>query len=401
MELKIYQLSHIDLDGYGAQWVTTSLSRLIRAQITFKYYNANYGSELVEVLDQLLEDIKGDKTQRILLLITDLNLPLEVADKLVATLEEINSSRQTKVELQLFDHHITGREVQEKYPSWYHLDESKSGTLITFHKFIPMIHAKYPLIQADLPTPQELEYKQVFEHFAMIVNAYDMWLQDDRYFELAKVFSSMIFDISTPAKSFFNETLTKVKLLALSKMYMMYYGVTQGDDTSPLDELRVMLDRGVYDILRECYSDLAQAGDIVDVLNVYPSTTPKETLSNIEADVNISLLTRMKSSLELSLPNGQRGVIVFKVGDISTTGNLFLKRNPEYLFYMELSTSGTEGEYSVKLRSVGELSVANMCKVLFQGGGHVNAAGGRFMSSSKNFSALKEEIQSLLNTYEV
>ena len=67
---EIHHLSHIDLDGYGAQFVAREFFKNI------VFYNANYGREVEVRLRDMLGKIKSAKNTSFLILITDLNLTL-------------------------------------------------------------------------------------------------------------------------------------------------------------------------------------------------------------------------------------------------------------------------------------------------------------------------------------
>ena len=69
----IYHLSHIDLDGYGCQYLSTNCFSNIEC------YNANYGPEVKARLEEIISAIKREKfinngDNKYLILITDLNL---------------------------------------------------------------------------------------------------------------------------------------------------------------------------------------------------------------------------------------------------------------------------------------------------------------------------------------
>ena len=71
---KVYHLSHIDLDGYGCQYLSHEAFDEINC------YNANYGPEVMARLEEIFKDITKDRLDfaksddKELVLITDLNL---------------------------------------------------------------------------------------------------------------------------------------------------------------------------------------------------------------------------------------------------------------------------------------------------------------------------------------
>ncbi len=117
--MNIYHLSHIDLDGYGCQYLTN------RCFESIKFYNANYGNEIKARLEEIVSHIKQDSPKNPLILITDLNLTMRECLWLEDEANLINSK------ITLLDHHISGEECAINF-DWYHLDISKSATAITY-----------------------------------------------------------------------------------------------------------------------------------------------------------------------------------------------------------------------------------------------------------------------------
>ena len=126
--MNIYHLSHIDLDGYGCQYLTHAC---FKEQHNYNLisYNANYGPEVKARLEEIItaitrEKFLGNKDEQ-LILITDLNLTTKEAKWLEAQVMEVGAK------LQLLDHHGSGEKTAEQY-AWYFLDTKRSATLITY-----------------------------------------------------------------------------------------------------------------------------------------------------------------------------------------------------------------------------------------------------------------------------
>jgi phenylalanyl-tRNA synthetase beta subunit len=119
----LYHLSHIDLDGYGCQYLTS------KHFVTAHCYNANYGPEvkarLEEIVAQIERDLFLDQTLETLILITDLNLSTKEGHYIEKEAQRLGA------ELQLLDHHATGANAAEKF-AWYTLDTTRCATLITY-----------------------------------------------------------------------------------------------------------------------------------------------------------------------------------------------------------------------------------------------------------------------------
>ena len=124
MKQHVYHLSHIDLDGYGCQYLST------KCFIAIDCYNANYGPEvsarLGEIVTKIEQDkfIHGDSIER-LILISDLNLTTKEGTWIEKEAIRIGAK------LQLLDHHATGASAAERF-AWYKLDTTRCATLITY-----------------------------------------------------------------------------------------------------------------------------------------------------------------------------------------------------------------------------------------------------------------------------
>ena len=167
--MNIYHLSHIDLDGYGCQYLTTECFDKIEC------YNANYGPEVKARLEEIINSIKRanfinpDSNENIIL-ITDLNLTTKEANWLEREAMGVGAK------IQLLDHHITGEKTANQF-AWYKLDTTKSATLIT-----------YNWLKEHYNFDKESKYKKIVD----AINAIDIWLSEDELFEFGKVGLGMI-----------------------------------------------------------------------------------------------------------------------------------------------------------------------------------------------------------------
>ncbi|MDX1296282.1 MAG: phosphoesterase, partial [Sulfurimonadaceae bacterium] len=107
MKKTIYHLSHIDLDGYSCQLVMRHTPYIIHS------YNANYGAEVVERLEEIIEALQNSNEDAIVL-ITDLNLTANEAKWLDAEVQRLND-RGRNIEINLLDHHGSGKESADRY----------------------------------------------------------------------------------------------------------------------------------------------------------------------------------------------------------------------------------------------------------------------------------------------
>ncbi|EAK0670972.1 3'-to-5' oligoribonuclease B, partial [Campylobacter jejuni] len=74
--MKIYHLSHTDLDGYACQFIVNFYFKNVR------FYNSNYGKEINENFNSIIGDIEKDENfGKAIILITDLNLNLNQCEE--------------------------------------------------------------------------------------------------------------------------------------------------------------------------------------------------------------------------------------------------------------------------------------------------------------------------------
>ena len=74
--MKLFHISHTDLDGYGCQLITKEYFK------EGSFYNANYGLEVKLTIKKVLEEIILFKEEEILFLISDLNLTIQESNDL-------------------------------------------------------------------------------------------------------------------------------------------------------------------------------------------------------------------------------------------------------------------------------------------------------------------------------
>ena len=182
--MKVFHLSHTDLDGYTCQFIAKEFFKDI------VFFNANYGKEVGVRIDSILKSIRSDFTQRLsakfelhnplsyLILITDLNLTLTESMNLNQKVQDLKEQGY-EIELTLLDHHISGQECANKYP-WYFLDSTRCASKITW---------EYLLEHYTLQTPAS---KPWLHNLVEMTNSVDIWLEDGYNFEFGKVAMGMI-----------------------------------------------------------------------------------------------------------------------------------------------------------------------------------------------------------------
>ena len=323
--MRLFHISHTDLDGYGCQLLTKEF---------FKegfFLNANYGLEVRLSVDCVLSAIQQlDKTEKILLLITDVNLTYNESKdvhKRISALKEAGYN----ITLQLLDHHATGQKSADEY-AWYFLDTSRCATKIVYD----YLCENYDAFQD--------ENEAWISPLVNCINAIDIWIeQEEKNFEFGKVLLSMVSKVREINNVLFaNENRDfRIHLLKVAAKYI-------GKDND-----NIALDNDIHS-LKKAYLNLDGKDDTID---------------NLSAKYLVKSLENIKENLTLTY-QGHKGLLTYCLGAISIPANAFLKANPSYDFFIDINKKG-----STSLRADGKVDVSLIAQKLANGGGHVNAAG--------------------------
>lgn len=341
--MKVLHLSHIDLDGYGAQYV----AKHFFDDITF--FNANYGKEIMVRLEEMFKILTRDKT---LFLITDLNLTLQESEFVQEKICELKIEGYD-IELCLLDHHISGSESSQKF-HWYFLDTTQSACKITFETLL----SRCPLLDSAK--------EQWLRDFSNMVNSVDIWMSEGENFEFGKVLMGAIASIKEPNRLMFEEKNREFKFSLLEKSREFLY----------LPRGEVELDNALFLLKKE-------------ILGGNPK---EETMDNIFARYLVELLEDKKSECEIFYGE-KRGFLSYMLGSVSVVGNQFLCKNSEFDFILDVNVRG-----NVSLRANGNCDVSLLASECFNGGGHKNASGGKIEGFKESFfyEDIKEQIQNIL-----
>lgn len=317
--MRLFHLSHTDLDGYGCQYVS---SKFIE---NGRYFNSNYGNEINARLKQITSEMEAlaDKDEQILFLITDLNLTTQDCRYLDDKIRALNTSGFS-IELKLLDHHISGEEQAREF-DWYTLDNNRCGTKLTYDYFGEVDETTTTLVNA--------------------INAIDLWKESDPLFEFGKTLMRLISETKELNKLIFPSESVAYKLYALEK----------AKEFLGRDDAHIALDDGIH-FLKKDFLRNGAAND---------------TLDNLSSRFVTSMLSTKKDEFSIEYA-GYTGFLTVSIGNISVVANGFLSENEEYDFFIDVSPKG-----NVSMRSSNKADVSEICKTLFGGGGHKNASGGR------------------------
>jgi len=342
-------MSHTDLDGYGCQLV----SKKIFPNAVF--YNANYGLEVKMFIKDILVQIElCQKDEDIFFMITDLNLTVDESKNLNKHISRLNNDGY-KIKLQLLDHHGTGKKSADKF-DWYYLDTSQSATKITYEYFIKNYLKFKDLCEVD------------FEKLIDAINAVDIWKEKNKLFEFGKVCMSMI------AKSYeINNLLFSTKSREY-KFYLMQNAI----QFISLDDGHIKLDENIYRLKKE-YLSLSSKNNTID---------------NLSSIYLVNSLKDIKEKLTVTY-KGQKGLLTYTLGGISIPANAFLKENPDYDFFIDISRRGKAG-----FRADNKIDVSILAQKLAGGGGHPNASGAAFDDFKETviYNDVKKYIQAKLDS---
>ena len=325
----VYHLSHIDLDGYGCQYLTTQCFD------TIECYNANYGPEvsarLGEIVKKIEQDkfVQGDERER-LILVTDLNLTTKEGNWIEKEAVRIGAK------LQLLDHHASGEKAAERF-AWYKLDTTRCATLITYDW---------------LQTHYDFDKENRLAAIVKAINAIDIWVSDDELFEYGKVMLGMISGAREVNRILFpaQDRAFKLSLIEAAK------------DLIEKKDAPIALDDALHQIKKSFFLQ-----------------EENNTKDNLVAFYVTDLLTTDRQRLTINY-RGYKGILGYNVGSASVIGNTCMLQNPDYDFYMDVNFRG-----HFSLRSNNKLDVSQMAAEVGNGGGHPNASGGKIDGYKDSF----------------
>ncbi len=324
----VYHLSHIDLDGYGCQYLSQQCFDNIEC------YNANYGPEVPARMGEIVKKIEQDtflnKELEPLILITDLNLTTKEG----AWIEK--EALRTGATLQLLDHHATGANAAERF-AWYKLDTTRCATLIT-----------YDWLQTHYGFDKENKLASIVK----AINAIDIWVSDDTLFEYGKVMLGMISGAREIGRILFP---TEDRAFKLSMIDAAKNRIDEKDAPIKLDD------------------------DLHQIKKTFFKQEKNDTKDNLVAHYVTDLLTQDKQRLTITY-KGYKGILGYNVGNASIIGNASMVANPDYDFYMDVNFRG-----NFSLRSNNKLDVSAMAAHIGNGGGHINASGGKIEGYKDSF----------------
>ena len=342
MKKTIYHLSHIDLDGYSCQLVMRHTPYIIHS------FNANYGAEMVERLEEIVEALQNSNEAAIIL-VTDLNLSSDEAKWLDQEVSALNAKGRD-ITLTLLDHHGSGKECAERY-TWYHLDTARCATKITYDYAREHFH---------------LEEPEWMEAFVTVVNAVDLWKQEQiEAFEYGKVCMRLVSETRELNRVMFANEDREYKLTLLLRAAEMMH----------LPDAPIALDEAIHGMKKTFFRKDAD-----------------NTLDNLSTRYIVELLGHKRNIMTIYY-KGYKGFLSYGMGNTSIIGNGFLTAYGEYDFIVDVSSRGT-----MSLRANNKVDVSLIAKEWAGGGGHPNASGGRLQGFKEQYryDRVKDQIERII-----
>ncbi|RXJ86258.1 DHH family phosphoesterase [Arcobacter sp. CECT 8985] len=325
--MKLFHISHTDLDGYSCQLLTKELFN------NAIYFNANYGLEVKLTIKKVLELINEENKQEdIFLLITDLNLTYQESKDLNKSIDNLNKNGY-KIKLQVLDHHASGQKSADTF-TWYYLDTTRCAAKITYD----YLNKNYGGFSSN---------DEWINPLIACVNAIDIWLDDETFnFEFGKVLLTMISKV---------REINNVLFADLNRDFRLYL-LKQSAKYLDKKDANIKLDDDIHKLKKQ-------------FLN---TNGVDNTLDNLSASFLVHSLDNIKDDLTVYYKE-HKGLLTYTLGSISIPANAFLKANPDFDFFIDISKKG-----NASFRADGKVDVSYMAEKLANGGGHVNASGAKF-----------------------
>ena len=316
--MKLFHISHTDLDGYGCQLITKEYFK------EGSFYNANYGLEVKLTIKKVLEEIILFKEEEILFLISDLNLTIQESKDLGKDINKLIEEGY-RIKLQLLDHHISGKKSAETY-YWYYLDEKRCATKIVYDYMFEEYEGFESKINSWL------------EPLVNTINAVDIWLDHDvKNFEFGKVIMSMISKV---------REVNNILFADLNREFRFYLLKEASKFLNEVDG-HIKLDNEVH-FLKKGFLKLDKKDD---------------TLDNLSATYLVKTLDKVKENLTVTYKE-HKGLLTYCLGSISIPANAFLKANKDYDFFIDVNKKG-----NASFRADGKVDVSLMASKIAAGGG--------------------------------
>lgn len=324
----LIHVSHNDLDGFACQYLTENLTK------NRMLFNIPTGADnickFLESLEELIETDVCFRNKKVLALFTDLNLD----DEVYFEIEASNFFNSVGCDIIWLDHHVTNESFKD---DWIYINKDMCATKITSL-----------LVEKLKPLTIKGELSDIVE----AVNAYDVWIENHRLFEMGKLLSDVVYGTIGLSSELYGELRNNLvfKILDRAKDYIKK------------ENGHIALDKEIYNIKYEFFY-LDKDDTLSNLKNAYVT---EELINNIE---------------KCYIKHGKyTGVLLTNIDDISYVGNAILKHDPLIEFVINIKSNKT-----LSFRGRGNLDLSEFARYYFNGGGHKCASGGFFRDFEYSF----------------
>lgn len=347
-----FHLSHIDLDGYGCQFIVKNIFKDFKKENNISFYNSNCGNELKEILNTSFKDInlylEKNKENKAFLLVSDLNLTEELIEKINIYLKK----KRNRLKVLLLDHHLIEDSLLEK-TIWYNSEKENCATV-----FVNKIFSKL------FDSNQNNKLQSYLENLSNFVNISDIWIKNHKNFQKALFFSDCIFSESKifPDIEELNSLNREYKLFLIEKVFSL-----------------LNQNKSIYFIEKR----------LIDFKKQFISSKNNFKVENkkILKDKNISIRLKLTKFVYFILKNTNKEIykskdwlkfkVFFNLGEMAPyVANYYfedlIKNEVPYIdFIILISPKGT-----MSFRSIGDINVKDIAFQYFSGWWHKNASWG-------------------------
>jgi len=324
-------ITHTDADGYGCRFV------LEEADFKFKtVIHTDYGLEgyLVDLIKTLLKSGLDFKK----VMITDLSLKFDT----------IKSIKDLKLDIHIIDHHLTTERIIDELNSldvMVDYDSTMSATKLAFELY-----------------KHEIKYHNVYDDLIEMINSGDIFKQND-YFKLGLTLSDTVKNEDIMLYDRYDEINSLEKFSFNNYRYNEYYG----------------------NFIKKFYRNIIEIdpklpSTLDDIFNITIDATGPASRFEAIIDRNVDLIkSRLgNGSAKLVSNDNHKIIILDSVAKLSYLSFVFFERNPDIdgLIFVNRESGTLACRSSVN----SDLDMSMLVSIITNGngGGHKNAAGGKF-----------------------
>jgi oligoribonuclease NrnB/cAMP/cGMP phosphodiesterase (DHH superfamily) len=166
--------------------------------------------------------------------------------------------------------------------------------------------------------------------------------------------------------------LNRIQFEQQNREYI-YYMLKEARKYIGIENSHIALDESIYKIQKSFF--------LQDDIN--------NTIDNAISKYIVNLLKENKDKYTVFYKD-HKGILTYSVKNSSILGNEFLVQNEDYDFFLNVNS-----KKNISLRATGNCDVSLLAQTVFDGGGHINASGGRYKELKNSFiyETIKEQVE--------